>query len=102
MAPITANIKSEFDRFSATQTFNKSVSAFSYPVVNNGGYFTQNSSAAHQHQQTVMAENRTMVYQNALQKYKQLLEEGEGTKKDFLETRVKQIEENKRYEIETR
>jgi hypothetical protein len=46
--PSSINIKSELERLSSTQIFNKSTSAaFCHPVVNNGGFFTMNSSAAH-------------------------------------------------------
>lgn len=49
-----------------------------------------------------MDENRKVVYANALERYKQLLERGESYKKNYLEERVRQVEENKRIEIETR
>ncbi len=88
MAPTAINLKSDLDRLSVTQTFNKSVSAFSHPVVNNGGFYTTNSSAAHQKQQEVMGENRQNVYQNALTRYKELLEKGESAKKAFLDSQA--------------
>lgn len=46
-----------------------------------------------------MAENLTNVYSSALQRYKDLLERGEGAKKDFGISRVMLVEENKRFEI---
>jgi hypothetical protein len=43
-------------------------------------------------------ESREIVYQNALTKYKELLDKGDITKKNYFEQRAREIEENKRLE----
>lgn len=103
MVPLSVGIKTELDRLSSTQNFTKSVVHIStHPVVMSGGFLTKNSSLAFQKQQAIMSENKSIVYANALERYKILLEKGESNKKNYLEERVRQIEENKRLEIETR
>jgi len=67
MMPSSININSELGKLSSTQNFTKSVSQIgNHPVVNNGGFYTKNSSIAYQKQQSIMAENRTSVYSSAL------------------------------------
>jgi hypothetical protein len=49
-----------------------------------------------------MAENRNYVYSNAMLKYRELLEKGDGAKREYLASRARIVEENKRFDIETR
>jgi hypothetical protein len=93
-------LKSELDRLSQTQKMTKSVTNFSNAVRASGGFFTYNSSNAHQLQQEELNGNRDTVYNSALSRYREMLNQGETTKNAYLEHLERQLEDNKRYAIE--
>jgi hypothetical protein len=68
----------------------------SMTVSNAGGFFTTASSSAFQKQMGRINQNRDLVFANAMQRYRGLLDKGEVAKKNYFEQRKKYIEELER------
>ncbi len=68
----------------------------SMSISNAGGFFTTTSSSAFKKQMGKINQNRDLVFANAMQRYKGLLDKGEVAKKNYFEQRKKYIEELER------
>ena len=84
------SVKSELDNLNRSQKkFTKSVSNLTNDLFTSDGFFTRVGSNRHQNQTSALEENRQAVFKSAMTRYKELLEQGESNKKNFLEMREK-------------
>jgi hypothetical protein len=65
-----------------------------------GGFFTTNQSGAFKRQMSRLNATRDSVYQNAMERYKVILERGEQAKLRFIEQKAKEIEDMRRKQEE--